>query len=138
MPVFFASATMASCIAALSPPSSAKPDEMITAFLTPDGGALLERAEHRAGRNDDDGEVDRLPDLRDRRIAFQPVDIAVIGIDRIDLARKLILAQHRQQPARDLLQIARGADQGDAVRREERVERMRHSEGPFLLLLQHA
>ena len=80
------------------------------------GGALLERAEHRARRDDDDGEVDRLPDIRDRGVAFQPVDIAVIGIDRIDLAGKLILAQHRQQPARDLLQITRGADQGDAGR----------------------
>ena len=28
------------------------------------GGALLERAEHRAGRDDDDGKVDRLPDIR--------------------------------------------------------------------------
>ena len=35
IPVFLASATMASCIAVLSPPSSANPDEMITAFLTP-------------------------------------------------------------------------------------------------------
>ncbi len=51
------------------------------------GGALLERAEHRARRNDDDGEIDRLADIGDRRIAFQPVDIAVVGIDRIELAR---------------------------------------------------
>ena len=90
------------------------------------GGAFLERAEHRARRNDDDGEIDRLPDRGDRRIAFQPIDIAVIGIDRVELAGKFVLAQHRQQPARDFLLIARCADQGDAIRREERVERMRH------------
>ena len=35
IPVRFASATMASCMAALSPPSSANPEEMMTAFLTP-------------------------------------------------------------------------------------------------------
>ena len=89
-----------------------------------DGGAFPERAENRARRNDDDGKIDRLPDRRDRRIAFQPVDIAVIWIDRIELARKFVLAQHRQQPARDFLQIARRADQGDARGREERIERI--------------
>ncbi len=31
------------------------------------GGALLERGENRARRNDDDGEIDRLPDIGDRR-----------------------------------------------------------------------
>ncbi|MGY2939777.1 hypothetical protein ACVWZ6_009379 [Bradyrhizobium sp. GM6.1] len=35
MPVRLASPAIASCIAALSPPSSAKPEEMITAFFTP-------------------------------------------------------------------------------------------------------
>ena len=35
MPVRLASAAIASCIAALSPPSSAKPEEMMMAFLTP-------------------------------------------------------------------------------------------------------
>ena len=54
--------TIASCIAALSPPSSANPEEMITAFLTPTAAHCSERAEHRARRNDDDGEIDRLPD----------------------------------------------------------------------------
>ncbi len=90
------------------------------------GGALLERTEHRLGRNDDDGEIDRLPDVGDRGKAFQPVDIAVIGIDRINFSGKFVLAQHRQQPPRNLLQIARGADQRDAVGREEDVERVRH------------
>ena len=35
IPVRLAIATIWSCIAALSPPSSAKPEEMITQFLTP-------------------------------------------------------------------------------------------------------
>jgi len=64
--------------------------------LDADGGALLKRAEHRARRNDDDGKVDRLPDISDRGKAFQAVDIAVIGIDRIELSGKRVLAQHRQ------------------------------------------
>src|SRR6185437_14481251 len=49
-----------------------------------------------------------------------------VRIDRINLARIFVLAQHRQQPTGNLLLVSRGADQGDAFRREERVERMRH------------
>src|ERR1019366_9043635 len=88
----------------------------------------------------------RLPDRRDRRVAFQPVDIAVIGIDRIEPAGKFVLAQHRQQPARDFLQIARSADQSDTVGREEGVEwmlvfadrsRRRHSERSLFILVRN-
>ena len=89
MPVFFASATMASCIAVLSPPSSAKPDEMITAFLTPTAAHCSSAPSTARAGNDDDGEIDRLADIRDRRIAFQPVDIAVIRIDRIESCREI-------------------------------------------------
>jgi hypothetical protein len=99
------------------------------------GSALLKRAEHRARGNDDDGEIDRLADIGNRGIAFQPVNIAVVRIDRIKLARKIVLAQHRQQPARDFLEVARGPDQGDAFGREERIERMRHMLGVLLFLL---
>ena len=124
MPVLLASATMASCIAdavAALLGKSRRDDHRV-----PDtgGGALFERTDHRVRRDDDDGEIDRLPDIGDRRKTFQPVDIAVIGIDRIKPARKFVLAQHRQQPARDLFMIAGGADQGDAFWREERVERV--------------
>ena len=85
MPVRFASSTMASCIAALSPPSSAKPEEMITAFLTPAAAHCSSAPSTARAGNDDDGEIDRLRrHRRDRRIAFQPVDLAVVGIDRIE------------------------------------------------------
>src|SRR5205807_3970071 len=94
------------------------------------GGALLERVEHRAGRNDDDGEIDRRADISDRPVAFQPIDIVVVRIDRIKLAGIVVLAQHRQQPAWDLLLVPRRADQGNTLRREETVERVRHSERP--------
>jgi len=62
---------MASCIAALSPPSSANPDENDHGVLHAGGSALLERAEHGARRDDDDGEIDRLADIGDRRITFK-------------------------------------------------------------------
>src|ERR1700738_1744600 len=101
--------------------------------LDADRGALLKRAENRARRNDDDGEIDRLPDISDRRIAFQAVDIAVIGIDRMNASRKSVLAQHRQKPARDLLQIARCTDQRDTVGRKEGVGRTPHYGGSFLV-----
>ena len=99
------------------------------------GGALLERAKNGPRRNDDDGEVDRLPDIGDRGKTFQAIDIAVIGIDRINLSRKSVLAQHRQQPARDFLLIARCADQRDAAGGEEAVERVRHSGWSFYCCL---
>ncbi len=99
--------------------------------LDANGCTLFERAEDGAGGNDDDRKVDRLPDVSDRGKAFQPVDIAVIRIDRIEFSGKSVLAQHRQQPTRNFLQIARGADQRDAVGRKEGVERMRHSERSF-------
>jgi len=87
---------------------------------------LLERREHRAGGNDDDGEIDRRADIGDRRVTFQPVDIAVVRVDRIEFSGIVVLAQHRQQPPRDFLQVARGADQRDTAGDEEAVERMRH------------
>ena len=64
MPVRLASAAISSCIAALSPPSSAKPEEMITAFLTPAAAHCSSAPSTALGRNDDDGEIDRLADLR--------------------------------------------------------------------------
>ena len=76
MPVRFASATIASCIAALSPPSSANPEEMITAFFTPSGRTLFERTEHRARGNDDDRKIDRRTDIGDRFVAMKAVDLA--------------------------------------------------------------
>jgi len=58
------------------------------------GGALLERGKHRAGRNDDDGEIDRRADISNRPVAFQPIDIVVVRIDRVKLAGIVVLAQH--------------------------------------------
>ena len=98
-----------------------------------DCGALFERAEHGVSGDDDDGEIDRLSDLGDRFVASEPIDIAVVRIDRIDSSGKFILAQHRQQPPRDLLEIARRPDQRDAVGREERV-RAGGTSGPFVNL----
>jgi hypothetical protein len=76
----------------------------IAAFLGKAGGdddgvfdaerrALLKRAEHDTRRNDHDGEIDRLPDGCDGRIAREPIDIRIVRIDRIDRAGELVLAQ---------------------------------------------
>src|SRR6185369_12331166 len=91
------------------------------------GRALLQRAKYRARRDNDDGEIDRRTHVRDRFVAFDAVDIGVVRIDRIDLSGIVVLAQHREQPPRNLLEIARGPDQRDAFRREKTVERMRHA-----------
>jgi hypothetical protein len=115
MPVFFASATLLG--------KARRDDDGVS---DADVSALLQRAKHRARGNDDDREIDRVANIRDRFVAFQPVDIAVVRIDRIDFSRIFVLAQHRQQPPRNLLMIARRPDQGDAFRREETVERVRH------------
>jgi len=63
MPVFLASATMASCIAVLSPPSSAKPDEMITAFLTPTAAHCSSAVSTARAGMMIDGEIDRRSDI---------------------------------------------------------------------------
>src|SRR5689334_12348977 len=67
-------------------------------------------------------------------MAWQPVDIAIVRIDRIDLARIVVLAQHCQEAPRDLVLVARRADQRDAFGRKEAVEGMRHA-GMALFLL---
>src|SRR5262249_13199475 len=103
-------------------------------ILDADISALLQRAHDGTGRNDDDCEIDGRADLGDGLEALQPVDIAVVRIDRIDPARIFVLAQHRQQAAGNLGEVARGADQRDAFGCEEAVERMRHA-GRVLFVL---
>ncbi len=88
--------------------------------------ALLKRREHTARGDHDDRKVDGDGDVGDGFEAGEPVDVVVVRIDGIDVSGEFVLAQHCQEPPRDLLMIPRGADQCDAPRREERVERVGH------------
>src|SRR6478752_4159969 len=110
-------------VAALLGKARGNDDGVLDAY----GRALLQRAKYRARRDNDDSEIDRRTHVRDRFVAFDAVDIGVVRIDRIDLSGILVLAQHREQPPRNLLEVARGPDQRDAFRREKTVERMRHA-----------
>ena len=125
MPARFAIATILSAVAAFLGKAGGDDHGVLDA----DGRTPLQRAHHGAGGNDDDGEIDRRADLGDGLVAFEPVDIRIVRIDRVKLARIFVLAQHRQQPPRNLFQIARGADQRDAGGREETVERVGHDVG---------
>ena len=61
-----------------------------------DRGTFLQCTDHRAGGNDDHRKIDRRADIGDGAVALQPFDLAVVPIDRINLARIVVLAQHRQ------------------------------------------
>ncbi len=92
--------------------------------------ALLECFDDMRRRYQDDGEIDRLRQHRDRRIGAQPEHLALAAGHRKDPAVITMADQRVRQPATQSLGIGRGADDRDAVGREEGPEiRHRLSEG---------
>ena len=115
-------AAMASCIAVLH---IGKTRTKMIDVLRHQHAARSPQLQHRFRWDDNDGEIDRLADHCNRRIAGQAINIRIVRIDRIDRAGKLVLAQKgQQQPEGNLGPVARGADNGDAGGGEKTVKRM--------------
>ena len=92
--------------------------------------ALLERLDDMRRRHQDDREIDRLRERRDRRVGTQPEHLALAAGHREDPAVITMADQRVRQPATQSLGIGRGADDRDAVGREEGPQiRHRLSEG---------
>jgi hypothetical protein len=71
----------------------------------------------------DDGHVRRARQRGDIGITAAPVDFFGPGIDRPDVAAEAVFLQEVQRPSADFRRIGRGADDSDAARPEQAVER---------------
>ena len=91
-------------------------------------GAALQFRHHHIGGNGHQREVQaaagilrRRPDIR---IALDAVDVLVTRIDRIELALEATGMHEVEQFAADLGLVGRGADDGDGLRFQERMQRV--------------
>ena len=102
-------------MAPASPGSSAKPEEMIAAALTP---ALPHASSLRGDelcRNDQDGEIDLPRAITDRRISLEPLHLAVAAADRIDRPGVGVQFHELENAAAKPLAERRSADHGHAL-----------------------
>ena len=70
----------------------------------------------------DDDVIDRLWQRRQRGVAGLPVDLRVVWIDEVDAAAELALAHAADHAVADGLEFRRGADEGDGLGRQERIQ----------------
>ncbi len=87
--------------------------------------ALLERRRHKGRRHHDNGEIGRLRQFGDARIASEPEDFGLAARHRVDAARVAVRDQELGRPAAQGVGIARRPDDRDAVGREKRTK-VRH------------
>ena len=88
------------------------------------GDALLDGGGHGGGRRGDDGEIDRVRGLQQRRIAINAVHRLAFRIDGIDDAAERILQQVAHEDAADAARRGAGADDRHGCGPEERIERI--------------
>ena len=80
----------------------------------------LAPGDHQLARQADDGEVDRLRDLLDRRVALDAGDRLAVAVDRIGAALEATLEDVAEEIAPDRAVTRRRAQHGHAFRLEER------------------
>ena len=119
MPVRRVTSTSAACISPAAPPSSAKPELMISAFLTPARAHSSNAGATPAAGIATSARSTCLTHGADRGVAAQPLDLLIAGIDRQDAAGKTVLAQLVQQAPADAMGVGRGAQYRDRLRPEE-------------------
>ena len=87
--------------------------------------AIVDGLHRGLGGHRDDRLIDLARRILDRRVGGQPLDLAAVRIDRYDRALEAVLGEAHRPPA-DAGWVARRADDRDAARTEQRIERMRH------------
>ncbi|ETH25882.1 hypothetical protein L551_3558 [Bordetella pertussis STO1-SEAT-0004] len=110
----------------------------------PGGDALADHALDQRGRRADDGQVDRLADGRQRRIAFDALHLGAGRIDRKQFADESARQHIGQRPAGDLAGVGGGPDDGHAARLQHRRRarralplRRRHAALGHIQILRH-
>jgi hypothetical protein len=88
-------------------------------------GALTRDGEHVSGRNRDEGEVDLRRDVEDAREPGDPLNRVRARVDRIHDAVEPAFQEVQEEPSADRAGVARGADDGDHLRDQERPDRVR-------------
>jgi hypothetical protein len=84
--------------------------------------AVADGLRHTRGRNGDDGQVAGRPDRRDIRIAREPVQLAVLGVDEKNRAGVAGVLQPLDRLAADAGEIRGRADDGNAAGLEQALE----------------
>ena len=105
-----------------SAPVSAKPAEITQSARVP-SQRRLGLVEHRLAGDAEDGEVDGVGDVRDRRIGLHAGDRGGLRVDGVGDPVEVRVEDVAEELAADRAAPRRGADDGDRLRLEERRER---------------
>src|ERR1051326_3024780 len=87
------------------------------------GHAVVDNGLDVPGRHGDDGEIDRPFDRAQRREEGDAVDLRRVRIDGVERAAEAGVAEVVQDRRAEVAGIAAGADDGDRLRREDRLHR---------------
>jgi hypothetical protein len=126
MPVSAAISVSSACAAAPSGPASAKPAVMMTQLPTPAAAhsrsVCAHGLRHDRRRDGNDRDIDRRR-VADPRIAFAPLHDVAPRVERHDLAGEAVEREIMHDAAAPFAAIVRGAEDGDAARREDLGDR---------------
>ena len=84
--------------------------------------ALVDRFKHARGVDDDHGKVDAVGEVRDRLIGLEALDLAALGIDRVDAAFEAELNEALEKIGADGMGPRGGADDGNGPGLQNGVE----------------